>query len=293
MDNQVIKVIFLKYILVPLVIILLAVILGYMKIKLPSIKWKVIVAYLLVAGICLALPGFLGYSGNTFNPFWYLICMLYYMFCGMLNVNLLQNFFYSKSQPLGFIMLFNGILTTIALLLGGYIFYWIFNGLSPFEGYAFMAATSLTIFLIPLSFYYCFILYITIPFTIYKTWQHTQVHNVFDFHKLESSTLIVITLELTKTTAEGQKSRIDAKAPYDVLAVGHWFYRVVDDYNHKYPASPIQLLDANDEAYSWVFYTKKSIFHFRKFIDFDKTMQENKITKHSTIFCKRVINNEI
>ena len=36
---------------------------------------------------------------------------------------------------------------------------------------------------------------------------------------------------------------------------------------------------------------KKSVFHFRKFIDFDVDVASNKITEHNVIICKRVSKN--
>ncbi|HEU4497231.1 MAG TPA: TssN family type VI secretion system protein [Flavobacterium sp.] len=293
MDVVVIKGIFLKYILLPLIVVVLAIVLGYMKRQVPKIKGRVLIVYILLAGLCLALPGFLGFSGNMFNPFWYLLSMMAYLLLGVIHVNLINSYFNDSSRPLWFVILFESLITVTCMLFGGYLFYLIFNWTSPFEGYAAMASTSITIFIVPLSFYYCYIQYINIPFDIYKTWQHSFSDAAVDFDKIEFRTLLLLNLELTKTIADGKKSRIDAKAPSDGLSVGGWFYRVVDDYNHKYPNSPIQLLNPEKEPYSWIFYTKKSLFHFRKFIDFDKTMSENDITEHTTIICKRVINNEI
>jgi hypothetical protein len=293
MDIAIIKGIFLKYILLPLIVILLAVVLVYMKKQIPKVKGKILIVYILLSGLCLAIPGFLGFSGNQFNPFLYLFSMLVYLLLGILHVNLVSSYFHDPHRPLWFTILFESLITITCMLLGGYLFYLIFNWISPFKGYALMAATSMVIFIIPLSFYYCYIQYINIPFEIYKTWQHTMNNATVDFGKIKFRTLLLLNLELTKTVADGRKSRIDAKAPSDGISVGDWFYRVVDDYNHKYPNSIIHLSNPQKDPYSWIFYTKKSIFHFRRFIDFDKTMSENKITEHNTIICKRVINNEI
>lgn len=293
MDIAVIKGIFLRYILLPLVVILLAAVLVYMKKQIPKVKGKVLIVYILLSGLCLGIPGFLGFSGNQFNPFLYLFSMLVYLLLGILHVNLINSYFNDPNRPLWFIILFESLITITCMLLGGYLFYLIFNWISPFEGYAVMAATSMVVFIVPLSFYYCYIQYINIPFDIYKTWRHTMNNATVDFEKIKFKTLLLLNLELTKTVADGRKSRIDAKAPSDGVSVGDWFYRVVDDYNHKYPNSTIHLSNPGKDPYSWIFYTKKSIFHFRKFIDFDKTISENKITEHTTIICKRVINNEI
>ena len=293
MDIVVIKGVFLKYILLPLIILLLALVLRYMKKRTPKVKGKVLIIYILLASLCLAVPGFLGVSGNQFSPFWYLFSMLLYLLSGILHVNLLSTYFNDPSRSLWFILLFESLITLTCMLLGGYLFYLIFNWVSPFEGYALMAVTSMVIFVVPLAFYYCYIQYINIPFEIYKTWRHTMNDATVDFGRIEFGRLLLLNLELTKTVADGQRSRINAKAPSDGVSVGDWFYRVVDDYNHKYPNSTIHLLNPEMDPYSWIFYTKKSILHFRKFIDFDKTMSENNITEHTTIICKRVINNEI
>lgn len=292
MDFIVIKGVFLKYILLPLIIILLALVLRYMKKQTPKVKGKVLIIYILLSALCLAIPGFFGFTGNQFNPFFYLFSMLVYLLLGILHVNLVSTYFNDPGRPLWFMILFESLITITCMFLGGYLFYLIFNWVSPFEGYALMAATSIVIFIVPLSFYYCYIQYISIPFDIYKTWRHTMNHATVDFGKIEFGSLLLLNLELTKTIADGQKTRIDAKAPSDGISVGDWFYRVVDDYNHKYPNSTIHLLNPEMDPYSWIFYTKKSLFHFRRFIDFDLTMNENNIKEQTTIICKRVINNE-
>lgn len=293
MDIIAIKEIFLKYILLPLIVLLLSIGLGLMKKQSPKVKAKVLIFYILLSGLCLAIPGFLGFSGNLYNPYWYLFSMLIYLFLGILHVNLISSYFYEPTRPSWFSMLFEILITITSMLLGCYFFYLIFNWISPFKGYAIAAASSITIFMVPLAFYYCYIQYISIPFDIYKTWQYPMNNLNVDFEKIEFRTLLMLNLELTKSMVEGKKSRINTKAPSDGISMGDWFCRVVDDYNHKYPSSTIHLLSPQQAPYSWIFYTKKSFFHFRKFIDFDKSMSENNIKDHTTIICKRVINNEI
>lgn len=293
MDIVVIKEVFLRYILLPLLVIILAVILGVMKKKLPKVKGKLLIVYVLLASLCIAIPGFLGFSGNMFNPYWYLLAMIIYLALGIFNVNLIGHYFNDSSKPVWFMVTFEVLVSLTCMLFGGYLFCLIYNWLSPFDGYALISSTSIAIFIIPLLFYYSYIQYINIPLDIYRTWEYSRDYESVDFDKLEFSNLLVLNLELTKTIKDGQKSRIDAKAPASGVSVGSWFYRVVDDYNHKYPSAPIHLFDDAGDSYSWIFYTKKSIFHFRRFINFEETMEKNKITKHSTIICKRVINNEI
>lgn len=293
MDTLVIKGIFLRYILLPLIVIILAVVLGYMKKQTPLLKNGVLIVYILLGSLCLAVPGFLGFAGNLFNPHWYLLAMLIYLLLGVLHVNLLNSYFDQKDKPMWFMLFFESLITLMVMLLGGYLFFLVFDWISPFEGYALMATTSIVIFIVPLSFYYCYIQYLNIPFEIHKTWSHATINANVDFEKIDFKTLLLLNLELTKTVVDGKRVRIDAKSPEEGVSIGDWFYRVVDDYNYKYPNSTIHFTDLEGEPYSWIFYTKKSFFHFRRFIDFEQTMRENRITQHTTIICKRVINNEI
>ncbi len=293
MDIVILKGFFLRYLLLPLIALVLCMVLLYIRKKIPVVKIKVLILYILISSLCLAIPGFLGFTGNMFNPYWYLFSMIIYLFLGILNVNLLHVYFRGHHKPLWFSILFEVLITITCMLLGAYLFYLAFKLMSPYQGYALMAATSISIFIVPLSYYYCYLQFINIPFDIYKTWQHSLGKDTVDFEKIKFKSLLVLNLELTKRIEEGKRHSINAKAPSDGASFGDWFYRVVDDYNYKNPNSTIYLFDENHEPHSWIFYTKKSIFHFRKFIDFDKTISENKIADNTTIFCKRVLHHEM
>lgn len=292
MEMENFKAFFIKYILLLIIIILFAVVLVFLKKRLPKVKLKVLILYLLLGGICLGLPGFLGVSGNMFTPYWYLFAMFTYLLLGIGHVNLLHKYFNDSSVSQGYMIFFESLVSITCMMLGGYLFHLLFNWVSPYKGYSVMAATSISIFIVPLCFYYTYLQFINIPFDIYKTWQPPRGAEAVDFEKVKFDHLLVLNLELTKTIEDGKQSSINAKAPSNGVSFGQWFYRAIDDYNYKYPNSTIHLSDTKGEDYSWIFYTKKSLFHFRKYIDFDKTILENNITDHTTIICKRVILNE-
>ncbi|MDR0792034.1 MAG: TssN family type VI secretion system protein [Chitinophagaceae bacterium] len=293
MDITVIKTVFIKYLLMPLVVAVLVVVMGYIRKKVsPTIKNKTLILYVLICSLCLAIPGFLGFTGNTFNPYWYLFAMFIYLLLGILNNNLLHSYFIYEKKSLAFSILLKSLITITSMLLGGYLFFHIFNWISPFTGYGFMAATSITIFIVPLAFYYCYIRFMDIPFDIYKTWQYRPDQKAVDFDKINEGKIIVLNIELTKNIDEGKRFSINVKAIDQIVSFGDWFFSMVDAYNHKHPEAIIYLNSSENEPYSWIFYTKKSIFHFRKFIDFDNSIAGNGITENSTIYCKRVIRHE-
>ena len=70
MELVVVKAFFIKYLLAPLMIALLAVILGMLKKKAPSIKGKILIIYILITGLSLGILGLLGFTNNTFSPYW-------------------------------------------------------------------------------------------------------------------------------------------------------------------------------------------------------------------------------
>ncbi len=293
MDILIIKSFFLKYLLLPLLAIILVVVLGYVKKKSAVIKNKTLIVYILVAALCLALPGFLGFSGNMFNPYWYLLAVIIYLFLGVLHVNLMDRYFKHPDKSNAYIILFKCLVTLICMLLGAYLFVYAFMWLSPYDGYAYMAATGMLIFIVPLSFYYCYLQFMNIPFDIYKTWQHTPGQKPVDFEGIDYNKLMVVNLELTKNIEDGNRFRIKAKSLSKGISFGDWFYRVIDDYNHRNPNNGIQLLNDEQDPYSWIFYTKKSIFHFRRFIDFEYDISDNGINENDTVICKRVMQNEV
>ena len=117
MELVVVKAFFIKYLLAPLIIALLAVTLGVLKKKVSSIKGKTLIIYILITGLCLGILGVLGVANNTFSPYWYLFAMVIYFFLGILNVNLLHQYFKHNNKSLAFAMLFEGLITLTGMLL--------------------------------------------------------------------------------------------------------------------------------------------------------------------------------
>jgi len=292
MEISSVKGIFFRYILMPLFAVIMMVILGIIRRNKPAIKIKTIIIYFLLCSLCLAIPGIFGFAGNLFNPYWYLISQIIYLILGIIHVNLLHRFFRKHLDSLGMSILFESILSITCIAFGGYLFYLIFEWMSKGMGYPIMAATSMIIFLVPMFFYYCYIQFISIPFDIYKTWRYSPDQKLPDFEGADFDRLMVLNVELSKNLEDANRFRIKAKTLPTGVTFGDWFYRVVDDYNHKNPNSVIHLSDLEKEPYYWIFYTKKSFFSFRKYIDFDQDISTNGISENEVVICKRVIQHE-
>ncbi|MEK6512476.1 MULTISPECIES: TssN family type VI secretion system protein [Myroides] len=288
MDIELVKAFFLKHLLLPTIIIVLVLIVVFLKKKLSFIKPKVVILYTLISGLVLALPGFLGFSGNSFNPYWYIIASIIYLLLGIFNVNQLLKRFQNKDTAKWLTITFEVVITLICMVFGAWLFAYIFDWLSPFKGYAYISATSVIVYIIPLLFYYTYIEFLNIPFSIYKTWTYEKNKQAVDFEGIDFNKLMVINIELTKNVTDGNRFRIKAKTLSSGVSFGDWFHKVLDDYNYKNGTSMIELYNLNGDSYSWVFYVKKSIFHFRRYIDFDLDIAENNIKENDVIVCKRV-----
>ncbi|AZA74479.1 TssN family type VI secretion system protein [Chryseobacterium indoltheticum] len=292
MEISSVKGIFLRYILVPLIAVIMMVILGVIRKNKPAIKIRVIIVYVLLCSLCLALPGLFGFSGNSFNPYWYLISQIIYLIFGIIHVNLMHTFFRKHFQSQTTSITFESILSVTCALVGAYLFVLIFGLISKGAGYPVMSATSVLIFFVPLVFYYCYIQFISIPVDIYKTWRYSPDQKPPDFDGADFDRLMVLNVELSKNLEDANRFRIKAKTLPTGVTFGDWFFRVVDDYNHKNPKSIIHLTDEQRQPYYWIFYTKKSFFSFRKYIDFDLDITTNTISENEVVICKRVIQHE-
>ena len=99
---------------------------------------------------------------------------------------------------------------------------------------------------------------------------------------------MVLNVEFTKKLQDGHRFSVKAKSPAGINLCD-WFYKFIDDYNIKYPKDPIEIRNEKQDFYTWIFYAKRSFFHRRKYLDFERTIKENKITEKMNIICKRVI----
>lgn len=282
------KAFFLKFLLMPLIAFLLVGVMILVQKKNAVASNKRLIVYVLLMTLALGLPGIGGLAGNSFSPYWYLFAQLVYLALGILNVNLLGIYFRNSRNKEWFNVLQECLITLICMVLGAYLFTQLFNLLSPFDGFAWISATTIFIFCLPLIFYYTWLRFTSIPFDIYKVWTYDPSLKAVDFDSVDFDKLMVLNIEFTKKLEDGHRFSVKAKSPAGIR-LGDWFHRFIEDYNLKYTKDPIAVNDANHEPYSWIFYIKPSFFHRRKYLDFDKTIEENRITEKVNIICKRVI----
>jgi hypothetical protein len=75
------------------------------------------------------------------------------------------------------------------------------------------------------------------------------------------------------------------------MVFGDWFYKFIEDYNLKFPKTPVKYMGEDFESFKWIFFIKTSFFKKNIFIDPDLDIINNGITEKMTIYAKRVSEN--
>lgn len=278
-----VKSFFIRYLLFPIVVVVATAIMTIInkKNKVLTNKWLIVI--MLLTGIVLGLPGFLGFLDLQYMPWGYLFGQLYYLAAGIVFVWLAGKHYESMLMQQ---RVFFFICSFIATLLGIFLFKLAFDWLNDLE-YGLWASTSVFIFLLPTLFWWAYISFLNIPLEIYKTWEYPLYPEDIGMEHLDFNRLLVLEVNLYKHVEDTEPLIVKAKAPRN-MNFGLWFQKFIDDYNLKFPNSPVLYKQSNTESYKWIFYIKPSFFRQRHFIDPDLNIEENNITEQYTIFAKRV-----
>lgn len=272
-----------RYLLFPLVALIATAVLTVWNKKNKLLSNKRLIVGVLVVSLLLGVAGFMGFLDLHFMPWGYIFCQLYYLALGVVFIVLVDKYYQTAlSEKKGFVI----AAMLIACLLGWYLFYLAFDWVNELK-YGLRAGSTIPMFFIPVLFWWTYTALLNIPIDIYKVWQYPRKPLKIDMDHLDFDRLLVLELDLYKKTDDPEPLRVKVKAPEN-MNFGHWFYKFIEDYNLKFPNSPVAYLDENKTAYKWIFYTKPSFFKRREFIDPDLEIRENRVVEKHTIYAKRV-----
>lgn len=274
---------FMRYLLLPLLVAIATLVLVLKNKNKTFITNKKLITGLLLLGLLLGLPGILGLLQLDYMPWGYIMSVLYGLMLGMATVYLLATRYYYELDNQKIYMV---IVYLIGLALGTYIHQILFNHFAPYK-MGFWAATSTFSFLIPLLFWWSYRALLAIPAEIYKVWQYPAVPLQLALEGLDFDRMLVLELEVFKVTSDAEPIRVKVKAPAN-MNFGDWFYKFIEDYNLKFPKSPVTFNDHDGTAFLWIFFVKNAFFKRHTFIDPELNIQENGITEKMTIYAKRV-----
>lgn len=277
--------IFLQYILLPLIALLLAGLMSVVAKMNPLINNKQLIIFILVSVFIVGIPGLLGIADNSFSPWYYLLAQVIYLFIGIGFMKGYNKYFHDKIRV--YKTVFQILLLSIIMVLGGFVFALVYNWLSNIHN-GYVAASCILTLPISLIFYWTYLAFIDIPFDIYTVWQYPIGSAEINFDGLDFNKLMVLELEFGKQPDDLDRIKVKAKAPAE-MPFGEWFKKFIDDYNYKFPNESIVYKDKQGEPHGWVFYVKKSFFHKKRLLDPALSIEKNNIKEHITIISKRVI----
>ena len=278
-----VKSFFLRYLLLPLIAVIAVAVMTIINKKNKLLSNKKLILIILATAVILGIPGFLGFLDLDFMPWGYLFCQLIYLALGILYVWLAGKYYEDElMEKRGFFFL----CSLISCLLGLFLFKLAFDWLNDLQ-YGLWASTAIFVFLIPPIFWWTYVSFLSIPLEIYKVWQYPDFSEDISMEHLDFNKLLVLEVDLYKNTNDMEPLKVKAKAPRN-MNFSIWFQKFIDDYNLKFPNSPIQYRTDNGESYKWIFYIKPSFFKQRSFIDPELDIEQNNITESYTIFAKRV-----
>ncbi|MCZ4223963.1 TssN family type VI secretion system protein [Pedobacter rhodius] len=277
---------FIRFLLFPLIFLVSTAVLSIINKKNQFLNNKRLIVSVLLIGIILAIPGFLGFLNFNFMPWGYIICCIYYVLTGITFVYLLTKY-YPKDLLDRKVFIF--FATLISAILSVYLFQLAFNWLSSIN-FGWFGAGSISWFFVPLIFWWAYVSLLHIPAEIYKIWKYPATPLEINMDHVDFNRLLVLELELYKKSSDAEPLKVKVKALKD-MNFGIWFHKFIDDYNLKFAASPIEFRDEYMEGYKWIFFIKTSFFKRNIFIDPDLDITENGISEKMTIYAKRVSEN--
>jgi hypothetical protein len=276
---------FTNYLFLPLMMLLMAIPLSILNRKSQLMSNVRLVVTVLIGGLILGLPGFLGLIDLWFMPGYYVANALINLILGIVFLRYLLHDLGPayETRPL-----FTVLLGVVMMALGIYLYALIFNYFGTLK-YGYWAATCLLPFLAPALFSYAFIALVSIPNEIYKLWYYPRRADEIVLEGVDYYRLMILEVQVRKhPTATGAPIKVKARTTAD-MPFGMWFQKFIDDYNYKFPNDPIKTLDNDTKEYGWLFYSlKPSIFRLRHYIDFDQTIAQNKLREDYLIVAKRV-----
>lgn len=282
---------FLKYILLPLMVVIFALVTSVISKGKSVLKKKRLIIFVLLTSLLIAVPvAFLGLFGINFYPFGLLGTYAYFFLFGFLLVRFTYtNLFDSIGFGENLVPFMVSVI--VCMIIGGWLHYIIFDWINDLDYIPYISLGVIWI-LTPIFVKWAEDFFIDIPPKIYKLWYPEKNMDYAYWETIDLRRLKETTVRIRKDPNDEGYANIDAKIPSGV-SIGHWFNRFIEDHDIKFPGTPMVMSNEDEgELYGWVFYKKRFIPLFDKPIDFEKTTDVLKIKDKTTIIAKRVVESD-
>lgn len=291
---------FLRYLLTPILVILLLLVIGsLLKLRTDVLKMKKVIVFILVLSLILMLPSLFGFLRNEFVWGGLLLTVLSYLFLGIGFVFVRDLKFYKDIKgeetndgmeyKLGVNKIIELIIILVAVILSTWIFYLIFSWISKLP-YSIWVMFSTFWFFIPLFYSISKELYLKIETPFYEEWKVEKDNNYNNeyWENVDTFRLIQVTVKIKRKSVDKEYSSLSVKLPKDV-PLGIWFNKFVEDQNIRFPQNTIDPYEGDGTQIGWIFYTSKwfSFPLFIKILNPKESGGYNKIKNKQVIYVRR------
>ncbi|MBC7891979.1 MAG: hypothetical protein H7Y12_07210 [Sphingobacteriaceae bacterium] len=251
----------------------------------PKLRLKATPAllYLLVFLVICAVIGSLRLLVGPTGLLWaYLVAQVLFLVLGFFNVRPMRRFlpFAAAGE------VWTGVGLTLVLTLLAAVVVGLLPRLAAGREADWGFATAVIPLLIGYFFYLTFDYYLRIPPATYKKWYYPLDDSAPDMDLIDLSRVLVIQFEFPKRPEDTGLTNFKAKAPV-AMNLGELFLVFINDYNERNPNGPVVYFDGQQTPYGWLFYKPQAWYKRRRYLDPDRTFQQNGITDNDTIRAER------
>jgi hypothetical protein len=135
--------------------------------------------------------------------------------------------------------------------------------------------------------------FVGVPTAFYKLWVVEKDEKDEEYwNNIDTFRLMQVTIKVKRNINSKRYASFSVKMPEDVT-IGRWYNRFVEDQNIRFPNETIEL-NSGQASYGWIFYTNKWLPFplFIRMLDFNQNVVKNKIKNKTTIYARRVLQNE-
>lgn len=278
---------FIKYLLAPLLMVVMLFILNGMKSLKRKLSMKKAIIFILIAALIIALPSLLGFLRNEFVWGGLSLTVLCYICLGFLFWRFTISDLFKAiglGESAGGIVL----LLSISGMLGGWIYYLVFEWLSRLP-YAFWCALNVVWIMVPYMIMLGRKLFLLIPPPIYTPWElafGTFDRNYWD--NIDSFESKSVKVKINRKIGDKFYASLVVRLP-DGISLGNWFNWFIEDQNRRFPKNKIET-EKDGYKIGWMFYTTKWFSYplWIRILDPEKTSEQNGIKNNYPIYIRRV-----
>ena len=276
---------FLKYLLAPLLAMVMVFVMGALKSIRQQLGMKRIIVFALLAGLFLGLPSLFGYLKNEYVWGGLVLTVTSYLILGFFYLWALRVVISKKNDDMSIELL----VTVLSGIIGMWIYYLVFNWISGGLEYTPWAMTAVCWFMIPYFVFRSFKYFRNIQPAIYDLWRINHSGFNRNYWAISSTfKALTVKVKLKRKVGDFDYTSLSVRLA-EGIALGDWFDWLVEDQNRRFHRHRLKSIWKVLKVVGFSIRADGSaILYLFRMLDPRCTATENKIKKNQVIYIKRV-----